>query len=175
MLKKKNLLLNGLYILTGFRSLCTKPQVKINITALLKLEESGGPTALREMSSPHTTQSSSHPFTVETSTDTYRDEHLLHVVASFQTWIRNTDYINTSSGKAVFFSSVLHVENGTRLACVVSAEPWGVVTFSKNERTNETENTKSIGKPRNLKRLYISTNYCLLPRNQTFILTDSQV
>lgn len=54
-LKKNNLLLlNGLYILTGFRSLCTKPQVKINITALLKLEESGGPTALREMSSPHT-------------------------------------------------------------------------------------------------------------------------
>lgn len=134
--KKKTLLLllNGLYILTGFRSLCTKPQVKINITALLKLEESGGPTALREMSSPHTTQSSSHPFTMETSTDMYRDEHLLHVIASFQTWICNTDYINTSSGKAgFFFSSVLHVENGTRLACVVSAEPWGVVTFSKNE------------------------------------------
>lgn len=81
MLKKKNLL-NGLYILTRFRSLCTKPQVKINSTALLKLEESGGPTALREMSSPHTTQSSSHPFTIETSTDDmYRE------MSIFYTWL----------------------------------------------------------------------------------------
>lgn len=109
-----------------------------------------------------------------------KDERLLHMAASFDCKFATLSN-NTSSGKAVFSGTL---EKQTQLACVVSAGSWGrgrgqgwmgggLVSCLSKERT-ENSNTKSTGKMRNPKYLYISTNYCLLTRNQikTFVLTQ---
>lgn len=93
------------------------------------------------------------------------------MAASFERKFATLSNINTSSGKAVFSGTL---EKQTQLACVVSAGSWGsgYHDFPKGEKINL--NTKSTGKIQNPKYLYISTNYCLLTRNQikTFVLTQ---
>lgn len=107
----------------------------------------------------------------------YKDFSFWGKMSIFYTWLpvfqrgfATLTNINTSSGKAVFFFPFF--SSGTRESDAAGMRGFsrvlGVVSF----RENETENTKSIGKLQNLKHLYISTNYCLLTRNQTFILTQ---
>lgn len=86
------------------------------------------------------------------------------------------------SGKAVFSGTL---EEGTQLACVVSAawESGGCHKFpgrkknNKKKQKNKQKHQKSTSKKqekKNPKRLYISTHYCLLTRDQskTFVLTQ---
>lgn len=84
-------------------------------------------------------------------------------------------------GKAVFSGTL---EEGTQLACVVSAawESGGVISFQGGKKKNKKQKiqTKTPSQPvkskkkNKPKRLYISTNYCLLTRDQskTFVLTQ---
>lgn len=156
-------------------SLYTKPQVKNKYHGTAKAWRAWRTYCIKrkELSTYHTEQQ---------PTLYHRDEYRRHVQrlffwgkrSIFYTWLpvfkhelATLTNINTSSGKAVFFFSSGTRELDTAGMRGFSRVP-GVVTFWENE----TENTKLIGKLQNLKHLYISTNYCLLTRNQTFILTQ---
>lgn len=100
------------------------------------------------------------------------------MAASFECKFATLNNINTSSGKAVFSGTL---EKRTQLACVFSAVSWrgegclGIMTFQREreEKKNSKHqvNRKKMQIP---KYLYISTNYCLLTRNQikTFVSTQ---
>lgn len=89
------------------------------------------------------------------------------MAASFEGKIATLSNINKSSGKAVFSGTLEKQTAGMRgFSCVL-----GFMTFQKDKQNL---NTKSTGKMQNPKYLYISTNYCLLTRNQikTFVSTS---
>lgn len=98
-----------------------------------------------------------------------KDERLLHMAAGCECKFATLELISIRLQVKPFFSGTL--EEKTRLACVVSAESLGIMTFQREKKNS---NTKSTGKIQNPKYLYISTNYCLLTRNQikTFVSTQ---
>lgn len=135
------LLLNGLYILTGLLSFCTKPQVKINITALLKLEEPGGPTALKEKGALHIPhRAAANPLPPRRVHTTCTKTFLFG--ERWASFTRGCQFSNVDlqhwlisirlQVKPFFFSPVVH-ENQTRLACVVSAESWASWVFERTK------------------------------------------
>lgn len=89
------------------------------------------------------------------------------MAASFEGKIATLSNINTSSGKAVVSGTLEKLDTAGMRGF---SRVLGIMTF---QREKQNSNTKSTGKMQNPKYLYISTNYCLLTRNQikTFVST----
>lgn len=186
---------------------------EINITALLKLGEPGGPTALctlyDEKLAPNIharTRAYTHPrtHTREQQRSLYhRDKYRRHVEGAFlyreeanERWLRLLHTAAVSEcqfcnrvilggfclgGKAVF--SVVHLRKGHSWhAWFQPLRGWGCPKVSKREKKDKIKlkiQTKTPIQPvkskkKNQQTLYISTNYCLLTRDQskTFVWTQ---
>lgn len=89
------------------------------------------------------------------------------MAASFGGKIATLSNINTSSGKAVFSGTLEKTDTAGMRGF---SRVLGIMTF---QRETKFKTPSQLVKCKNPKYLYISTNYCLLTRNQikTFVLT----